>query len=93
MYRTWTNLWFDSAALAIEAGEVIGLRLNRLAAFDNAAIREAHLMVAEKVATAMELNALALTGGLGSSPARQATSTVTRLRTKVARNRRRLRKP
>ena len=88
--KSWTDLWFDSAALAFEASEVMALRLNRLAMLDSVAMQEAQLMVTEKVAAAMELNVLALTGRLGRTPDRQARGTVGRLRTKVARNRRRL---
>lgn len=86
----WADFWFDSAALAVEAGEVINLRMLKLAGFDGPALHEAQLMVTEKVATAFELNALVMTGGLGQSPSSQARGTVRRLRSKVASNRRRL---
>ena len=69
---------------------MIGLRLTKLAACDQAALREARLMVTEKIAAAAELHHLALTGSLGQTPERQAARTLKRLRRKVASNHRRL---
>lgn len=89
-FKSWNSLWFDSAGLALDASHVIGLRLTKFAAWDNAAMSEAKLMFAEKFSAMAELQLLAMTGGLGQTPRRQAAGTITHLRRKVASNRRRL---
>ena len=92
-YTAWSDVWFDSASLTIEASEVIGLRLHRLAAWDGAALSEARLMVTEKLAAAAELHWFALTKGLSQTPERQASGAISHLRGKVACNQRRLSQP
>ncbi len=71
---------------------MIGLRTLKLAKGGRAAKTEARRMVSEKVRAAMELQALALTGGLGGDPAAAAAKTVGHYAPKVRRNLRRLSK-
>ncbi len=89
-FKSWNSLWFESAGLTLDASHVIGLRLNKLAAWDKAALSEAKLMFAEKFSAMAELQMLAMTGGLGHTPHGQAAETITHLRRKVTSNRRRL---
>jgi hypothetical protein len=74
----------------IEAQQVIGLRLARLAGGGAAATTEANRMVAEKLSAALEAQhmaaAAALTGNAAQIPAR----TVALYRRKMRRNRQRL---
>ncbi|MGJ4996716.1 hypothetical protein ACQR0Z_19990 [Bradyrhizobium sp. HKCCYLS3077] len=74
---------FAGAMLAMEAGEVIRLRLEKFARCDQDASQEAQLMVAEKIAAAFEAAASLCAG---ASPA----SIVGRYREHVAANARRL---
>ncbi|WP_296679248.1 hypothetical protein [Novosphingobium sp.] len=90
VYRNWTSLWFDSAALGFEATAVIGLRLTKLASGDADAMNEAQRMVNEKIDAAIELQTMAMTGSLGMTPQGQAHRAVRTLRRKVESNRRRL---
>jgi hypothetical protein len=75
--------WFSGAMLAVEASEVIRLRLEKFAHGDEDAEREASLMVTEKIVAALEAGASLLAG---ASPA----SIITRYRERVAANARRL---
>ncbi len=90
MYRKFTSLWWDSAVLGVEASQVIGLRMAKLASGDGTAMREAERMVTEKFTTAFELQMMAMTGQLGATPDQQAAKAVKTLRRKVAGNRKRL---
>jgi hypothetical protein len=54
--------WLESAMLAIEACEVIGLRLAMFATADDKAEREAQLMVSEKVDAMFEAGASLMAG-------------------------------
>lgn len=83
-------LWLDSIGLTLDATAVIGMRLGRLGAMDAFAMAEAQRMIAEKVVAAATIQAKAMTGQLGSTPAVQAQRTLTYYREKVAKNRRRL---
>jgi len=85
-------LGWNAMALAMEASAVIGLRTVKLAKGGRAAKTEARRMVAEKVRAAMELQALALTGALGSDPSTAATKTIRHYAPKVRANLRRLSK-
>lgn len=62
----------------------------KLAAGGPAAKAEAELMVSEKMAAAVALQALALTGGLGFNPQGAALKAVAHYRRKVRANERRL---
>jgi hypothetical protein len=81
MMKTWTKLALDAARLQAEAQSVIALRMMRLAG--KIAEREARRMVTEKgVAFAEAASTLAAGGSM--------TKVVRRVRSRVAKNRRRL---
>jgi hypothetical protein len=86
----WIGLGFNAWALGLEASTVIGLRTLKIAAGGKAGTAEADLMVREKIKAAVELQTLALTGGLGFTPPRAASKTLAHYRRKVRANRRRL---
>jgi hypothetical protein len=88
----WLSLAFDSWALGVEASAVIGLRSLKLATGGKAAEVEARRMFDEKVAAAMELQMLALTGALGTTAHRAGARSVRHYAKKVRANRRRLTK-
>ena len=96
MRRSRTNPWigigFDAWRLGLEASTVIGLRTLRLAQGGEAARLEAERMVSEKVDAGLALQALAMGGGLGLTPARASARTLAHYRRKVSANRRRLSK-
>ena len=89
----WFGIGLDAWSLAFEAGSVVTLRSLKLAAGGAAAEAEAARMVAEKVEAALALQAKAVSGGLGASPAGAAARTLAHYRRKVRANRRRLSKP
>lgn len=89
----WLGIGFDAWTLGLEAATVMGLRTMKIAAGGPGAQAEAERMVEEKVAAGLALQSLALTGGLGGSPASAAARTLTHYRRKVRANRRRLSKP
>ena len=91
--RRKTTLWdtaFTAFASGMEAQQVIGLRLAKIARGGAAAEAEARQMVDEKVATALQVQQAALlslmTGGAAGIPAATAAA----YRRKVRANRRRL---
>lgn len=88
--RSWLSVGWNAWSLGIEASSVIGLRLAKIAAGGEAGEREARRMVAEKIDAGLELQALALTGGLGWSPSTGAARTIAHYRRKVRANRQRL---
>jgi hypothetical protein len=88
--NSWLRLSFDAWSLGVEASTVIGLRTLKMAAGGAAADVEAQRMVDEKVKAGLELQTLALTGGLGFTPERAAARTVAHYRRKVRANQRRL---
>ncbi len=94
MTRRQTNRWFgigfDAWSLGFEASAVMGLRVLKIAQGGAAGQAEAERMVSEKVDAAMALQAGALTGGLGATPASAAARTIAHYRRKVRANRRRL---
>jgi hypothetical protein len=61
--RRWWKFSADLALAGFEAQRVIALRLMTLAAGGPAANREAHRMVAEKIAASTEAAAMLATGG------------------------------
>jgi hypothetical protein len=87
---SWMTLASDAWMLTFEASTVIGLRTLKLAAGGTDAQAEASRMVAEKIDTAMALQAEALTGGLGFTPMASAGIVIKRYRRKVRANRKRL---
>ena len=88
----WVGIGLDAWRLGLEASAVVGLRTLKLAQGGATAAAEAELMVREKLAAGVELQALALRGGLGLSPASASTRTLAHYRRKVLANRRRLAK-
>lgn len=89
-YADWASAGIETWALTLEASAVIGLRMARLAQGGAASEREARLMVTEKIASALQLQADFLGGRMGSTPASGAKRVVRHYRRKVAGNRRRL---
>jgi hypothetical protein len=85
MFRSWTKLARSASLLGLESHQVIALRLAKLAKGGQAAQKEAHRMVAEKIATAQ---AAALKLAMGGT----AGSVVSNYRKKVRANRTRLRR-
>jgi hypothetical protein len=81
--QTWFSLMMESAALAVEAQQVMALRAAKLAAGGAAAQAEATRMMSEKVFAYMEASTMLAFGG---SPRR----VVRRYRTRVRANARRL---
>ena len=75
--------WYASAMLAVESCEVVRLRLEKLSHGNEAAEREAVLMVGEKIAAAFEAAANWLSG---ATPA----AIIQRYREQVADNAKRL---
>ncbi len=92
MRNPWLGLTWGAWALGIEASSVVGLRMLKLSTGGPVAAAEARRMVMEKLETAAELQALAATGALGSTPASAARKTMSHYRRKVRANRRRLSK-
>jgi len=96
MRRSRANPWFgigwDAWRLGVEASTVIGLRTLKIAQGGAGGRAEAERMVSEKVQAGMDLQALALSGGLGATPAAASARTLAHLRRKVNANRRRLSK-
>jgi len=77
------DAWMSALMLAIESGNVIGLRLMKIAAGGVDANVETSLMIQEKVVAALEAQAALCCGGT-------ATSIIERYRELVAENARRL---
>ena len=92
MRNPWLRLTMDSWTLGMEAASVIGMRTMKLAAGGGAAHKEAARMVSEKIAAGIELQAMALTGGLGLTPHGAARKTIAHYRREVRSNRQRLSK-
>jgi len=88
----WIGIGFDTWRLGLEASTVVGLRTLKIAQGGAKGSAEAELMVREKIAAAIALQAMALRGGLGATPASAAARTLTHYRRKVSANRRRLAK-
>lgn len=86
----WLGLSIDAWRLGMEASCVIGLRTLKLATGGEAGAREAKLMVDEKVAAGIALQAKAMSGALGATPAAATAATLAHYRRKVNANRRRL---
>lgn len=84
------SLAFDGWMLGVESSAVIGLRMAALSQGGSAAAAEAQRMVAEKLRAAIELQALALTGALGTTTNAAAATSIAHYGRKVRANRRRL---
>ncbi len=79
--------------MSVEASSVIALRTMRIAAGGKAGHAERCLMVDEKIKAALALQAMAASGGLGTTLLGAMTSTLALYMPKVQANRRRLSKP
>lgn len=88
----WIGIGFDAWRLGLDASAVIGLRTLKIAKGGAAGEAEAQRMVSEKVKAGLALQSLALTGGLGLTPASASARTLAHYRRKVSANRRRLMK-
>jgi len=86
----WITIGLDAWCLGWEASAVIGLRSLALAQGGAAAQAEAARMVAEKLEAGASLQAKALSGALGATPASVSARTLAHYRRKVSANRRRL---
>jgi hypothetical protein len=84
------SLALDSWSMGVEASAVMGLRLMKLSEGGAEAGAEAQLMVSEKVGAAIELQMLAVTGGLGKTWETAAGRSLRHVRKAVRANRRRL---
>lgn len=94
MKRMPSNTWYQTSMkawlLAIEASQVIALRMAKIAMNDKTGKLESERMVSEKIDAAMELQGMALTGSLGHTPQSISRKTLTHYHRKVRANRRRL---
>ena len=88
----WSRIGFNAWSLGVEASSVIALRLLKIASGGAAGEAEARLMIDEKIQAGLDLQTMALTGGLGLTPHGAATKTLAHYRRKVRANRRRLAK-
>ena len=90
-YRNpWLKLSLNAWSLGLESAAVIGLRTMKLAAGGAAADIESRRMVDEKMRAGLELQTMALTGGLGITPHGATAKTLSHYRRKVRANQRRL---
>ncbi|MEJ0066515.1 MAG: hypothetical protein WDM85_14815 [Caulobacteraceae bacterium] len=88
----WLGIGWDAWRLGMEASTVIGLRTLKIAQGGAAGRAEAERMVSEKLKASLDLQTLALTGGLGATPASASARTLAHYRRRVNANRRRLSK-
>jgi hypothetical protein len=86
----WVRAGFAAWSLGIEASTVIMLRTMKIAAGGAAGESEARRMVSEKIEAGLDLQTMALTGGLGFTPESATNKTLAHYRRKVRANRRRL---
>jgi len=89
---SWMSIAMDGWMLGVESSTVIGLRMMTFAQGGPAAADEAQRMVSEKVQAAMELQALAFSGSLGTTPEGAAAKSIAHYGKTVRANRRRLTK-
>lgn len=88
----WLRAGFDLFSLGLEASSVMMLRGVAMAAGGPEAEKESQRMVSEKLNALIDLQALFLTGRLGTSAPATLNKTVTHYRRKVRANKRRLSK-
>lgn len=87
-----SNPFMDAAFLALEAQQVIGLRLMKLAMGGTAANTEAMQMVEEKICAVAKATSMMTAASLQGRPDQGAENVVRMLRQKVQANRVRLSK-
>lgn len=90
MRNPWWRVSVQAWLLSVEASSVIALRMLKSAAGGATAQDEASRMVREKIEAGLDLQAKAMSLGLGSTPAGAASSVISHYRRKVKANRRRL---
>ena len=90
--NSWLRLGWGAWMLGFEASTVIALRLMKIAGGGAGADTETRRMIDEKIDSAVALQALAMSGGLGGTAESAASKTLTHYRRKVRANRRRLTK-
>jgi hypothetical protein len=88
----WFKVGVSAWSLGLEASSVIAMRSLKIAAGGPQGEAEAQRMVAEKIDASLALQAMAMTGALGASPAAMSAKTLAHYRKKVRANRRRLAK-
>ena len=86
MVKTWMKLTSDVALLGLEAQQVIGLRLMRIAAGGRGAHFENERMVTEKIAAFGEAAATLMTGGSPEKVVRRYRTHVRKNRTRLSRH-------
>ncbi|RYY47925.1 MAG: hypothetical protein EOP59_00065 [Sphingomonadales bacterium] len=89
-YSGWATASMDAWMLGLEASQVIGLRMARIAGGGDGASDETARMLTEKVQSAFELQAAMMTGRLGTTPLAGTQKTLRHYRRKVKANRKRL---
>lgn len=90
MRNPWWRVSVQAWLLSVEASSVIALRMLKSAAGGATAQDEASRMVREKIEAGLDLQAKAMSLGLGSTPAGAASRVISHYRRKVKANRRRL---
>jgi hypothetical protein len=91
MFNPWFFLFFKSVQLGFEAQSVIALRMMRFAAGGDTAQREARRMITDKIAAAVEMQAVAASGIASGHPdAVVAGKVLGILKKRVRANKRRL---
>ncbi len=86
----WFSAGMDALALGTEASAVMVLRSTRIALGGSAALEEFSLMFTEKMSAMLELQAVAMTGDLGDTPASATRNAIGFYRHRVRANRERL---
>ena len=86
----WLGIGFEAWRLGLESSAVVGLRTLKIVQGGARGSAEAEQMVQEKIAAGVALQAMALRGGLGATPASAVSRTLSHYRRKVSANRRRL---
>lgn len=86
----WIGVGWDAWRLGLEASTVVSLRALRIAQGGATGQAETLRMMSEKVEAALSLQAMAMTGGLGETPATASRRALAHYRRKVRANRRRL---
>ena len=88
----WIGIGFDAWRLGMSASTVIGLRTLKIAGAGPQGEAETKRMMAEKIDAGMALQAMALRGGLGATPASASVRTLAHYQRRVNANLRRLTK-
>ncbi len=86
MIKDWMKLTGDMALLSIEAQQVIGMRLMRIAAGGRGARFENERMVTEKIAAAQDAAMSLMTGGSPEKVVRRYRTHVRKNRTRLSRH-------